>query len=631
MTLPIIEEPLYGRIQFETTSTSGAFSWVDQTQYLTSTSYTEGRSQIMVGDVGPEVGTLTASFKNMATVPASGDYVRIRRYGTTEYAFTGYVQDVSQRIVFDRSVSLTTPLTITTIVCLDWVGLLTQFPINGIDGRNAAGTFLSGAHTIADRARSLNYEYDTTGATELIEITTVSALQNLAVTDFQGTIADHLDLACRSIDAYWWGNHIIPTNATTGRDKMVSYRGWSSNSSSGKTFTDVAGSAGQLHYTEIDFTSSSANVSNVINLTNRARIRPPEAYFTRLGGSNEQAVIPINNNRSVIGIVNEEVWTSKDATSVTNYGARVADLETNVDTPVFVIPTSIELGNLIANPSLDYDDSGFSSTGSSATVRTRRRGPGASQVPYIGDWALRSRVTVAGAQVTASYSGGESDGIPVAAGQYFYFKASAARDTTSRTDVTATAKIEWFDETETFISRSTGTTVPLTTAGTWYQPFVLGLAPAGAVRATVNISFNRSGGGNHSVGDQLWTDALFMTRCNSTGGGLTGVYYFDGDTVNTSAVMYAWIGDVGNSQTVVLENYVDDLGTTLTSRFSTTSMRATRIRWNAQEDLTAVSSLSVGKTISLTYKGTTATYRIIGLQADITQERYMVDYYLWKV
>jgi hypothetical protein len=60
-------------------------------------------------------------------------------------------------------------------------------------------------------------------------------------------------------------------------------------------------------------------------------------------------------------------------------------------------------------------------------------------------------------------------------------------------------------------------------------------------------------------------------------------------------------------------------------------MRAARIRWNAQEDLTAVSSLTVGKSISLVYDGTTTTYRIVGIDGNVDPDRYMIDYYLVKV
>jgi hypothetical protein len=78
-------------------------------------------------------------------------------------------------------------------------------------------------------------------------------------------------------------------------------------------------------------------------------------------------------------------------------------------------------------------------------------------------------------------------------------------------------------------------------------------------------------------------------------------------------------------------NEIDNVANTLLTKYSTTSLRVSRIRWNAQEDLSAIPALSVGKTISLVYDGTTTTYRIVGIDGNVDPERYMIDYYLEKV
>lgn len=626
MTLPIVELPLYGKIQIETTSTSGAFSWVDHTQFLTGASHFEGQREITLGTVGPEVGTLSATFRAMTTVPTSGDYVRIRRYGTTEYTFTGYIQDVSQRIVFETAVTDATPVVYTTIVALDWVGLLTQVQIDGIDGRSVSAP-INIAHKIDDRVRALNYQYDTTNATELIEVTALTGSSDLAITDFSGTIAEHLDIACRSVDAYWFANRLIPSNATTGRDKMVSYRKWSTDVSTGKTFTDALGSAGNLHYTEIEIQSSSWNVANTVNITNYAMANIP-TLLTKIGGGNEQNFVDINGIRSVTGVVNTEQWTSADSTSVAAYGSRIVDIQTCRDTPILYPTTNNPLCNIITNGSMEYSDEGWVAAGA-ATSRVRRRQP--SFGAAFGSWAMRGRVTAAGATATIRFNGGESDGTPVVATQYYFFKAYAARDTTSRTDLQVRLRAQFYDEDENALGVPSGTNVALTTAGTWYTPTALVQAPAGAVRVNILLEFSRSGGANLQAGDMHWVDGVSGTQTNSTGTGLTGWTYYDGDTLNTPGAIYMWTGAVGASQTAIMDNTVDTLGNTLTARFGTTSLRATRIRWNAQEDLTAMSSIVVGKTLSLTYQGTTETYRIIGIDGSVTPDRYMLDIYLWKV
>jgi endonuclease YncB( thermonuclease family) len=137
--------------------------------------------------------------------------------------------------------------------------------------------------------------------------------------------------------------------------------------------------------------------------------------------------------------------------------------------------------------------------------------------------------------------------------------------------------------------------------------------------------FSRSGGGNIPNGNKFFLDAVMMEKGTSVSD------YFDGDTIATTNNSFGWTGGVGESPSIKSNNLVDNLASSTLSRYSTTSIRATRIRWNAQENLTAIPSLSVGKTISLIYDGTTTTYRIVGIDGNVGPERYMIDYYLQKV
>jgi hypothetical protein len=111
----------------------------------------------------------------------------------------------------------------------------------------------------------------------------------------------------------------------------------------------------------------------------------------------------------------------------------------------------------------------------------------------------------------------------------------------------------------------------------------------------------------------------------------TAVAYFDGDTTPTTSSVYLWTGEVGASVSYKLNNNLDDTISTYLTRYANTSNRITRIRWNAQEDMSAVGSMFVGSTIQVRFKGTTTTHRIVGIDGNIDPERYMIDYYLEKV
>jgi hypothetical protein len=91
-----------------------------------------------------------------------------------------------------------------------------------------------------------------------------------------------------------------------------------------------------------------------------------------------------------------------------------------------------------------------------------------------------------------------------------------------------------------------------------------------------------------------------------------------------------WTGELGLSPTFKVENTLFDLGNAYLTRYSTTSNRITRIRWNAQEDLTKLFPLRVGRLVDIRFDGTTTSYRIVGVDGNISTDRYMIDYYLEK-
>jgi hypothetical protein len=257
----------------------------------------------------------------------------------------------------------------------------------------------------------------------------------------------------------------------------------------------------------------------------------------------------------------------------------------------------------------------------------RRRKPSEDANPftaYNGQWAVRSRNIASAGSIRITYSGGESDGTPIAnPGLTYYFWAQAARGTVSQTNTRAYVRIDWFDDSETSISTSTGSTVNLTTANTWYQLSVSGVAPANTTRAILYVFYERSSG-SMQPGDRVWADGFQFSR-NSTS------TYYDGDKATSQTNIYGWTGGVGLSPSYKANNYVDNLADYWLAGYSTTSMRVSRIRWNAQENLQAVSSLKIGNYFTLTYKGTFASYRIIGIDANVDPDRYMIDYYLMKI
>ena len=268
--MPIIERPLFGRVFVETSPWSTPFTWTNHTANVVGqVSYSQGGRIGVPGSSTVDVGTMTITIKNASTIPNVGHLVRIRT-GASNLIFTGYVQDVSQRVVFDNSVSLTTPNVLTTLYCLDWVGYISQFQVVGVGGANftTGVTDTDSFYYWDSRVAALNKTVDNTYATKMIYAFpgTITALP-MGDTDRVGTLAEHLDLMCTSSQLIWYGAHVIPTNKTTGRTSLVEVTPIGTYDSSGKTFTDAVGTSGQLHYTEIDFENTTQNIANTVVFT----------------------------------------------------------------------------------------------------------------------------------------------------------------------------------------------------------------------------------------------------------------------------------------------------------------------------------------------------------------------------
>lgn len=636
----IDETPLLGRVAIETGVWNGStFVWTDQTTSVVTANYEEGGRLGTPGASMVDTGTLAVVYRDMSTVPAIGSLIRIRRAGTTEYAFTGYIQDVASKVTYDFSVS-SSPITFTTLYCLDWVGLASQFQLLGIGGKTSSGANFSesvvhagrtytsdGYHQLPERIRAINRFIDPSGATVFITVPSIGG-NYLGDTDKIGTITDHLDLAAVSTGAIWAATHNLPTNPTTGRTNLIDIQRATFLNQSQKVFTDATPLAGELQYTEIDLESSSRNVANSIVLNNRVRYAIRDSEIVVAGGVDSQNYVEIDGQQRG-GFMLETSWKEENATSITTYGLRQSEIETCIG--VGTVAAVSTVNNLVANPSVEYNADGYT-TGTAS--RIRRAKPSEDDNPFnppsgLGVYSMRNITRTADATPVIRFDGTTSDAIPVVAGTTYLFQVYAYRGIPNRTDVRVRARISWYDINDNLISNSFGaqTSVPGATwvqANSGRQP-----APTGAVRCFVAAEFNRSGGGNFSVGDRLWADGFSLFVVGPTS--ISDPPYFDGDTPSTSTHLHLWTGSPGASPSYRENNAIDTQAVAIVTQYANTSNRITRIRWNAQEDLTAVHFLRVGWRVQVKHNGTTGTYRIVGISGDLTRSRYVIDYYLVQI
>lgn len=633
----IDERPLAARMTVETGVWGGSsYTWTDETSKIVTASYQEGGRLGSPGGSLVDTGSLAVVYRDIATVPAIGSLIRIRRTGTSEYAFTGYVQDVASKVTYDFSTS-TSPITFTTLYCLDWVGYASQFQLLGIGGKTSTGSNYGaeGYHFLENRVFALNRFVDPTGATVFVNLTGSTNINRISDTDKVGTLSDHLDLATISTGTNWAGAHVLPTNPTTGRDGLVELFTGTSSGSSGKTFTDGTGLAGELHYTEIDFESSSQNVANSIVVNNRTLYVPRETEVIQVGGQDSKNFVEIDGQQK-FGFMLDTVWKEENASSINTYGLRQTQIETCIGVGEGQYNSTYQ--NLIANPSAEYNGDGYAGDSNNAVRRAKPADdPNPFNVAGIsgGSWAIRSVQKTAHPTTLINFDGSTFDGVPINPNRDYVLRFSAARGTVSRVDTRARARFRWYDVNDALVGTNFGSQVSITTANTWYEVTSGTIAPpATAVRCVVGVEFNRSGSGNVFGADRLWIDNLSLFSRGIYPVGIpstTNPTYFDGDTPATGSYLYFWTGSPGASASYRENNIIDTRSGEILAQYATTSNRATRIRFNAQEDLASVSALAVGKSVVVKYNGTTTTHRIIGISASLDYSRYVIDYYLIKI
>lgn len=418
---------------------------------------------------------------------------------------------------------------------------------------------------------------------------------------YSGSLVDHFDLATQSVGAYWWVDKKNVTQFVQDFDYSVPVA----------TFSDLL-AVGSINYSDISVSYDTANVVNQIIVNN------------------------LGSRVSTIGSDKFEeytvAWSESDATSITNWGARQFDLTTN-------LWTQVNRYNWQPNPSLAASDFGLQSGNAAlellrvelATNSTGATGyltSGATQpVTGAGSFVSRGRLTAQTATVIFIHGGSNAAGV----GTLNYIVTPSTQYTAStylrsgvghNTSLTGRADIRWFTDTGTVISTSSGTASTVTATG-WTRVSVTATAPATAAYGTVFSTFIY--GGANNTGFRYYATAQQMETA------ATASAWFSGDTTDDLTYVYEWEGLPGESRSIRYLNMMDTRTGELLTEFGTPSVTVSKLRWNTGENTLVAATLDIGSVITVTFKGTTANYRVVGINHDITTDKWMMEMSVAKV
>jgi hypothetical protein len=557
----IEEASLYADLHVETSPAAATAVWTDHIATVRDVSLTRGGQEPFIGVNNVETGSGTISLVDNTATIEPGYWVKVRYQSTIIWA--GFVQDVNTTFTFIDGVTYQ----VKTLVVLDWVAWISQWSFD--EYQNTAGWWLRSAY--------INLQIDPSGLNKpLVEYPTGTSM-SWAFPKIVGqmNVGEVLDLLANSVTGgFWKANLAVPTGSTSGIDSLVSLYNVPSGFGSCGTLVDgtqTSSTLSDVNYVDIEMAKqTSAVVNNVI-----------------VSNTFDNAGTPIVTQ-----------YQRSDATSVATYGSRLATIDTSVVTSQVV--------NMSSWPSFEGRDYSGSSANFFTSVEQPALDQGGAWAAYSGTNALRAYNT---AGTGTNTSQGNDERISVIPGTTYYMIAYGA--TTGTTSIRGRARIDWYNEANTLISTTFGAFTSFTSVKTWYKLTTSGAAPATASSARAIVYFDRGGTLTFPVTTKLWVDGVYFGITNVTD-------WFDGNTTDTSTLLYDWYGEPNLSQSFRMTNHLHTLAGDFLTDNKNPKYSPLSVRINSQAKLSVTSTYDLYKTVNIWRAGHRWTAYITGINHEIS-------------
>lgn len=397
----------------------------------------------------------------------------------------------------------------------------------------------------------------------------------LQSTVYEGPLSNHFSYACQSVGAVWWVDRFSDTRFRefAGREKVKA------------TFTDRR-TPGALEYTDITATYDTRNVVNQLAVT--------------------------NHGRSESGDANDITQTAIDDDSVAEHGVRGGTLDTTLYVPTRVV-------NMILNPRAAEDlvswytpdehslpkpvyavTRGTETEGEPTFVR-------ASVIEAVHAFEVIGAINERGADPGSNY--------PLQPGTHYMTRARLRG--TSSVLASARLRVQWLSRTYTLVDEDV---IGVAANGQW-QTAKIGPLPAPAGAYIARLSWELAAVDDEAV---LPVGAkLDITKVQLLATEDENDPYADGDTLPVAEgdqYFYTAAGQSAHSDWTIYDVRMNDI----LDDFAVPDLRVSSIRWNAQESPPTAARLDIQDRVSVTYRGETRDYRVIGLRHEVDSGRWMI-------
>lgn len=565
--MPSIDENnLYANLYVETSPVQATASWTNHIATVRDIRLTRGGIEPFIGINNVEPGAGTITLVDNTATINPGYWIRIKYSSSIIWA--GYIQDVNRTYSNVNGVMYEYK----TLTVLDWVAWVAQFTVSGLApvskyfSRNQDLNAILPGTPISPATGTITAPYQ--------YLDSLYSLRNMN---------EVLDLMANSTAGGFWRSQLVAPTGTGYLDLVLNGVSITADDVALTDGTHTGTPNNLTYYTDIEVGTKTSQVVNNVEISNTFGVNGTDATVT---------------------------YVKSDSTSVNLYGSRYASTEANARITVSAL-------NLFENPS--FEEPGKEATDASFYYSIEQPALDSAGVwaAYNGSYASRSYCNVAALTVANPVD----ERVPVTAGTTYYGFAYGANSGTASSR--GRFFMQWVNEANAVISTTYGAYVNFTNNRQWYKCTLSQAAPVGAVYCRIGIQHSRSTATNFPVGSKSWTDAMYFGTANET-------TYWDGNTADTSATLYAWTGEPNMSTSFRATNVLDTLASQFLTDNATAKYSPYRVTVNAQANLTAVQLFNLYESVYVWFKNNRWTSVVTGISHQITinddgTTRWMID------
>ena len=563
---------------------------------------------------GPQVASATVNFfyASGVTIPASIAVQSIleikNQYLSGATFFNGRIRDVN--ITYVRNNALGTWGQQVTCFVTDRVADFEAVAVSGISTSSATKN-----ETWEQRLTNTLQPYFPLGSAIFPSTASEAHIYRLVDNNVTGSLVDQVNLACDSVGATWsvsGGNNfaqffakgVYPKTGILFSDEASYWNAGNRPANAGTIWAENVG------YSDIEVSRDTRELVNRINVNN---VMPRNIVLSNLTAGALLYKDPVTAHPEDLQVI-QPTYQGQDATSISTYGVRAQDIQTNVypyrttDTESFYVQFN------------GYQDGGLEYRSNPQVFSTNANVRLSNVTPQTGTWCLDVVTTTSGASYVLVL--GDPNG--------YLLKTLPPSNTncfnlswrTAQANARFQRGIQYLDSNgNVLLTQSGGLNTPTlntwTTQGAVFMDYTA--IPAGTVTWRPIFTITHATG-NFAVGTTI--AKLDDITINPD---MQQQVVFTGDTPDTTSNLCGWEYSPGQSWSYRQRNVLDNIATDVLTYWKDNSLKPRFIKWNARLSWGSIYSLQPLGRVDIRFKGTNYVAFVNSYTIDIDADNCVIS------